>query len=114
MAPPSISGRKPLLLLIGAELGDPAAGQHVHAGAQRDRRPAAGQFLEHLQVDDGRLTAAAELLRVGQRQQTELTELGEQLPREGVAASALSARGASSLVDQVAGQLEQIGGLGAR
>ena len=54
----------------------------MHAGAERDRRPAAGQLLEHLQVDDGRLAAAAELLRVGQRQQAELAELGEHVPRE--------------------------------
>ena len=58
----------------------------------------AGELLEHLQVDDGGLAAAAELLRVGQRQQTELAELGEQLPRERRrSASALSARGRSSL-----------------
>ena len=57
--------RQPPGLLLGrARGGQGVAGEHVDAHAHGHRAPAAGQLLEHLQVDDVGLAAAAVLLGV--------------------------------------------------
>src|SRR4051794_17688360 len=51
-------GQPLLLLLVAAEVRKWKARQRVHTDAERDRRPAAGELLEHLQINLVRLTAA--------------------------------------------------------
>ena len=54
----------------------------MHGHAERHRHPPGGELLEHLQVHLVGLAAAAELLRVRQRQQAGPTQGGEHLSGE--------------------------------
>ena len=58
------------------------AGQRVHAHPEPDGQPRPGQLLDHLQVGLVGLPAAAEPLRVGQREQARPAEDPEHLARE--------------------------------
>ena len=83
----------------------------MDADAHRHPEPGPGQLLDHLQVDHGRLIAAAELLRVGQRQEPRLAQRGEHLTRKCPIRFSGVDLGQQFATHQVAGEHEQISGL---
>ena len=86
----------------------------MHADAFGDRGPHRRELLDDLQVDLERLATTAVLLGVGQAEQAGLAESAEHLagkPALGLVGRCL---GRELLADQLAGQVEQCGGLFGR
>ncbi len=104
-------GQPALPLLLGAEGGQPVAGQRVHGDADADARPHRADLLEDLEVDLVGDRAPAVLLGVGQPQQPGLAELGEDVAGERPVG--LGGDGAlGQLVGRdLADQPQQVGGL---
>ena len=84
----------------------------MHGDAQRHGQPARGELLEHLQVDLVRLAAAAELLRIGQRQQPGPTEQREHVARELPGRLGRGRPGRQLPVGDLDRQVQQIASLG--
>ena len=84
----------------------------MHADAEGDAGPAGGELLDHLQVDLVGLAAAADVLAEGQAQQSGVPEHPEDLAGEPLLALVLRRLGRELGVGQLAGQRDQVVGLG--
>ena len=103
-----------LLLLRGAVRRQREARQRVHGHADTDREPRVRDLLEHLQVDLVRLSAAAEPLVVGQREQTRLPQRSQRLPGERTVVLGRGDCGCELGVGDLPRQLEQVACVVAR
>jgi hypothetical protein len=105
--------RQPALLLLGgAERRERVAGEPVHAHRDGDGGPARRELLEYLQVDLVRLGSATVLLGVGQAQQAGRAERGEEPLGVGLGPLVLLDARRELLVGELAGESEQVLGLG--
>ena len=83
----------------------------MHAHAHPDAGPDAADLLQHLQVHLVGLSAATELLGVGEAQQPGAAQGGEHLAREHLVGLGGDHPGGELGAGDVAGQLEEVGGL---
>ncbi len=84
----------------------------MHADAQADREPAAGELLHDLEVDLVGLVAAAVLAGVGQAEQSGPSEGGEDVAGEDGVLLVLGRAWGDLLVHDLPGQLQELFGLG--
>ena len=98
----------------GCQGGQRETGEGVHARADGDAHPRGRDLLDDLQVDLVGLGGAAELLRVGQRQQAGLPQQPVAPRGETPAAARSRRRSAPGSGADVAGQVDQVAGVVGR